>query len=67
MGINFIDVLGKKTIEFCQALGDLGLFGYETLESLFSTKLKIKKVFYHMNYIGVNSVGVVGLVGGTVG
>jgi phospholipid/cholesterol/gamma-HCH transport system permease protein len=67
VGINFIDVLGKKAIEGCQVLGDLGLFGYETLETMFTTKLKIKKVFFHMNYIGVNSVGVVMLVGVTVG
>jgi len=67
VGINFIDVLGRKTIELCQALGDVGVFLYETLESMFTTRLNIRRVFYHMNYIGVNSIGVVMLVGITVG
>jgi phospholipid/cholesterol/gamma-HCH transport system permease protein len=62
-----IDVLGKKTIEFCHALGDVGVFAYDSLETMFSTRLKLNKVFYHMNYIGVNSLSVVMLVGITVG
>lgn len=67
MSTKLLDVLGKKTIDFCQALGDLGVFTYETLETMFSTRLKLDKVFYQMNYIGVNSLSVVMLIGITVG
>lgn len=65
--VNLIDVLGKKTVELCQVLGEIGFFVYENLETMFSTKLKVQKVFYHMNYIGVTSLSVVILVGITVG
>jgi phospholipid/cholesterol/gamma-HCH transport system permease protein len=65
--LNLIDVLGKKTIEFCQVLGDLGLFVYEAFESMFTSRPKLERIFYHVNYIGVNSLGVVMLVGITVG
>lgn len=61
------EFIGTKTLMVCDASGDIGVFVAESLEVLFSTKLKIQKVFYQMNYIGVNSLGVVMLVGMTVG
>jgi phospholipid/cholesterol/gamma-HCH transport system permease protein len=64
---NLFEFIGKKTLELCEASGAIGLFVSESLEALFTTKLKIQKVFYQMNYIGVNSIGVVMLVGMTVG
>lgn len=64
---NFIEIVGKKTIETCDIFGNIGLFVYETFDSMFGSKIKFKKVFYQMNYIGVNSIGVVILVGMTVG
>jgi len=64
---NFIDIVGKKTIEACDIFGDIALFVYETFDSMFGSTIKFKKVFYQMNYIGVNSIGVVILVGMTVG
>ena len=67
MFANFIDIVGKKTIIACDIFGDVGLFVYETFDSMFGSKIKFKKVFYQMNYIGVNSIGVVMLVGMTVG
>jgi phospholipid/cholesterol/gamma-HCH transport system permease protein len=48
-------------------MGKLGLFLQESLSAFLSTRLRVKKLFYHMNYIGVGSVGVVFLVGSTVG
>jgi phospholipid/cholesterol/gamma-HCH transport system permease protein len=64
---NLFEFIGKKTLELCETSGSVGLFVSESLETLFSTRLKIQKVFYQMNYIGVNSIGVVMLVGMTVG
>lgn len=64
---NFFEFIGKKTLECCDIFGDIGLFVYETLDSLCGSGFSFKKVFYQMNYIGVNSIGVVILVGVTVG
>jgi len=61
------DTIGKIALKQCNNLGNLGLFLCEALATLLSSKLRIKKIFYHMNYIGVNSIGVVFLVGATVG
>lgn len=62
-----LERFGAWAMRTCDAFGDLGLFVGAALHALFKTKLKIKKVFYHMNYIGVNSLSVVLLTGGAVG
>jgi phospholipid/cholesterol/gamma-HCH transport system permease protein len=62
--VNFV---GKTGIKICNDLGDIGAFLFDTVKVLFSTKLKMKKFFYSMNYIGVNSLSVVALVGITGG
>ena len=43
----------------CERAGKIGLFFYDSLVTLFTTKLKVKKVFYQMSYIGVGSLGVI--------
>jgi phospholipid/cholesterol/gamma-HCH transport system permease protein len=65
--IKFIDLLGRKALEVCFQLGDVGLFLWASLVTLFTTRLKLKKFFYHLNYIGVSSLGVVALIGVTAG
>lgn len=67
MLVNFLEIVGKKTVEACDIFGDIGLFVYETLDSMLGSRIKFRKVFYQMNYIGVNSIGVVMLVGMTIG
>lgn len=62
-----IESIGKVTIKSCNSIGNLGLFLHEAIIAFFTTKLRVNKLFYHMNYIGVSSVGVVFLVGITVG
>ena len=51
----------------CERAGKIGLFFYDSLVTLFTTKLKVKKVFYQMSYIGVGSLGVIILIGVTIG
>ena len=63
----FVQSLGVITLQACRDLGNLGLFVYEAVFTLFSTKLRLKKVLYQMNYIGINSLSIVFLVGISVG
>lgn len=67
MLIQFVDTVGSKTVNLCNGAGNLVLFVYSSLVTLFRTKPKIKKIFNQMNRIGVTSLGVVLLTGGAIG
>ena len=67
MLIKLADYIGAKSISCAERLGEIGLFLGDSVVTLFTTRLKLKKLFYYMNYIGVNSLGVVGLIGITGG
>jgi len=65
--IRVVNFLGKIAMSGAQRLGRVGTFFYDSIVVLFTTPLKIHKCFYYMNYIGVNSLGVVALIGITSG
>ena len=67
MLLKIVDSIGRFTISICEKAGKAGLFFYDSLVTLFTTKLKIKKLFYQMSYIGVGSLGVIVLIGTTIG
>ncbi len=67
MIVRALDALGGSFIENCRHLGHIGLFAYETIVTLFTSKLDVKKVLYQMNYIGVSSLSIVFLVGAAIG
>lgn len=67
MILRIVDRVGKTTIGFCGAAGDLAIFVYHALYTLFTTHPKIKKIFRQANYIGINSLSVVLLTGGAIG
>lgn len=67
MFARIVDAVGLWAMDACDSFGSLGLFVIESVRTFFNTKLKVKKVLYHMNYIGVNSLSVVLLTGGAVG
>jgi len=67
MIIKTIDTIGKASIDFCDGAGNLATFVYNALTTLFTTRLKIRKVFYQANHIGVNSISVVLLTGSAIG
>lgn len=67
MLLKIIDSLGNFVLNICEKIGKTGLFFYDSLVTLFTTKLKLKKVFYQMSYIGVGSMGVIILIGVTIG
>lgn len=62
-----VDFIGAKSLDYCYDVGQVGIFSYETFLTFLRTKLKTEKVFYHMNYIGVGTLGIVFLVGITIG
>jgi phospholipid/cholesterol/gamma-HCH transport system permease protein len=65
--LQIIDKVGCIVIDGCHHLGTIGLYTQRALTTLFTTKLKVKKVFYQMSYIGIGSIGIVFLVGVAVG
>lgn len=65
--IKIVDFLGRNTMSLCKWLGEMGLFFYKIIVALLSTKLKIKKIIYQMQHIGVDSLSVVSLIGCCVG
>jgi len=67
MEINIFYFFGKKTIEYCDRMGRITLFTFDALKTLIKTKPKIKKIFYQMKYIGVDSLIVILLTGVSVG
>lgn len=67
MLLKVINSIGSVTLNICNKTGQIGLFLYESTVTLFTTKLKIKKVVYQMSYVGVGSIGVILLIGLTIG
>lgn len=67
MVMDLITYLGKKSIDSCSYVGNVGLFFYDSIVTLFTTKPKTKKILYQMVFIGVKSLGVIILIGVTVG
>jgi phospholipid/cholesterol/gamma-HCH transport system permease protein len=59
--------LGVLVFEACKRLGLAGIFLYESLFTMCTTKLKLEKVFQAMHFIGVSSLSVVALIGITGG
>lgn len=67
MLLKVINFIGNTTLNISNTAGQIGLFLYESIVTLFTTKLKVKKVIYQMSYIGVGSIGVILLIGFTIG
>lgn len=67
MVVQILNSIGAKVINTSQRLGNLGLFVYDALLTLVTTKPKVEKIFYQMQYIGAGSLSIVFLVGMAVG
>lgn len=67
MIFDILNYVGEKSLYACTKIGNVGMFFYESIITLFTTKPKIKKIFYQMSFIGVASLGVIVLIGVTVG
>ena len=58
-----VDAVGKKVLRICNTLGQFILFLLQTVGTIFSTKLRIKKLFAQMKHIGVDSFVIIFLTG----
>ncbi len=67
MVLRVVDSIGRYAIGICGALGAFFLFLWKTITTLFTTKLKVSKLFNQMERIGVDSLSVVVLTGATTG
>jgi phospholipid/cholesterol/gamma-HCH transport system permease protein len=57
--IRLINTLGAAVIHLCTQLGSCLFFLVNTLTTLCTTRLKVKKVFIHMQHIGVESCAII--------
>ena len=67
MVLNFINFIGKISIDTCNRLGSIGLFFYEAIVTLLTKKPKVNKIMYQTYFIGVSSLSVIVLIGVTIG
>ena len=67
MIVRFVDFIGRYAVDVCQALGSFALFLAKTISTLFTTKLKVSKLFAQFERIGVSSLSVVVLTGLSTG
>jgi len=67
MFIRFINFVGSKTIRLCDSLGKFIIFLFKVIRTLFTTKLKLSKVFVQFSRIGADSVTVIVLTGASTG
>jgi len=67
MVIPLISDVGRIAIDMCTSLGAFVLFLTKAITTLFTTKLKISKLFYQMNRIGVDSFNIIILTGSFTG
>jgi len=65
--IKCVDFVGRYTLQVCTIIGKFTLFFARTITTLFSTKPKVKKFFYHVNRIGVESISIIVLTGSFAG
>ena len=64
MSLKLLDLIGKIALGVCNSVGVYCLFLADTFKALFSTRLKLKKVFVQMEIIGVQSIPI-GILTGT--
>ena len=63
MIIDVINAIGVQTLSVCNRFGLYGQFVFETIIVLFTKKLKLHKLIYQMENIGVDSFGISVLTG----
>jgi phospholipid/cholesterol/gamma-HCH transport system permease protein len=64
---HILDYIGITFLAACTRVGVFTMFLVHTIQTLFTTKLKINKLFTQMNRIGVESFNIVVLTGGFTG
>ena len=67
MVLQFVEYVGKFVIDLCDHIGMFTLFLVHTVQTLFTTRLKVHKLFTQMYMIGVESFNIVVLTGSFTG
>ncbi len=67
MLLRLIDALGNVCLDGCQYFGKIGIFAWQVIATICTTRPDFKKIFYQMHYIGVSSISIVFLVGSAIG
>ncbi len=63
MVVKLINFIGSTTLILCDQVGKFTLFFIRIIRVLFTTRLKITKLFYQMNRVGVESFNITVLTG----
>lgn len=63
MLIEVVNMIGASTLAMCTMFGQFTLFFWDFLQTLFTTRLKVKKVFAQMELIGVGSLIIIVITG----
>jgi len=61
--VNFINFIGSTTLILCKHVGKFALFFARIIRVFLTTRLRISKLFYQMNRIGVESFNITILTG----
>jgi phospholipid/cholesterol/gamma-HCH transport system permease protein len=61
--LSIVNAIGFHTIGLCERLGIFSIFLFKAIVALCTTRLKMSKLFYYMNRIGVESLTIVILTG----
>lgn len=63
MLLRLIEVVGAQSISIFNTFGQVSLFLFQTLYTMFTTPLKLRKLFEQMRVIGVESLSIILLTG----
>ncbi len=63
MVLRFAEYVGQEALKICDTFGFFALFFVDAAKTLFITRLKFKKLFVQMQYIGVGSLSIILLTG----
>lgn len=67
MMLDTINFIGASFLIICSHMGQFALFLWKTIKTLCTTRLKVSKVIFQMNVIGVDSLLIVILTGSFAG
>lgn len=63
MVLQVTEFVGKKVLDLCDVFGLFSLFLWHVLVALITTRLRLKKLFEQMRFIGVDSINIILLTG----
>ncbi|MBC7457343.1 MAG: ABC transporter permease [Bdellovibrionaceae bacterium] len=59
--MNFVDTIGEKIRSLITKIGEIFLFGYQSITLTFATPYRYHEILRHMEFVGNQSVGIITL------